>query len=222
MILKISIILETRGILDTGVIENLAERVKGELKYSTRYHQVITCAASLAHHRLLGSVHEMWLGIVDLTSVPAEHLASLASSVTESVTIINVSGCGLVTILDNVKSRELQIYGQSLGREETLALVRALESRVEGLELGNGFSSRTPNPKSSLELSREMTLDTITALMEYSGQGKCKRVACYGDAVTRHKDQLMTWATTRTWSVTFESFQYLEIERMQNSGNITI
>ena len=60
----------------------------------------ITCAASLVHHKLLGSVEEMWLCDVDLTSVPAEHLASLVSSVTECVAIWNVSGCDLVTILD--------------------------------------------------------------------------------------------------------------------------
>ena len=43
----------------------------------------IRAAASLAHHGLLGSVFEMWLRDVDLTSVPAEHLASLASCVTQ-------------------------------------------------------------------------------------------------------------------------------------------
>ena len=213
--------LESRGIITFDVFESLAQRVKRKITYPISL-SVVNCAASLTHHGLLGSVVVMVLGNVDLTSASAEHLTSLVSSVTRRVCIKNVSGSGLVTVLDNVKSRELQISGQRLGREETLALVRALESRVEGLELGNGFSSRTQNPESSLELSREMTLDTITALMEYSGQGKCKRVACYGDAVTRHKDQLMTWASTRTWSVTFESFQYLKIERMQNSGNITI
>ena len=175
--------LETRGILDTGVIENLAERVKGELKYSTRYHQVITCAASLAHHRLLGSVHEMWLGIVDLTSVPAEHLASLASSVTGIVDIKNVRGCDLVTILDSVKSRVLSIRNQSLGREETQALVRAMESRVE-----------------EVKLIEEVTLN-IRVLMEYSGQGKCWKLVCGNNSANRYREQLRTWATSRNWRV---------------------
>ena len=71
----IIILLETRGILDTGVIESLASRV-------TRMSVVgdclpgITCAASLDHHGLLGSVRNLELWNVDLTSVPAEHLAS--------------------------------------------------------------------------------------------------------------------------------------------------
>ena len=82
LILIKSIILETRGILDTEVIENLVERVKEALHYYTSSLPLITCAASLAHHRLLGSVWFMDLRDADLTSVPAEHLASLASSVT--------------------------------------------------------------------------------------------------------------------------------------------
>ena len=45
----------------------------------------IMAAASLAHHGLLGSVECMWLNCVDLASVPAEHLASLASCVTMGV-----------------------------------------------------------------------------------------------------------------------------------------
>ena len=80
----------------------------------------------------------MWnmdLWNVDLTSVPAEHLASLASSVTRMVTIENISGCNLVTILDNVKSRVLNIPNQSLGSEETQALVQAMESGVEEVGL---------------------------------------------------------------------------------------
>ena len=153
---------------------------------------MITCAASLAHHGLLGSVREIKLQDVDLTSVPAEHLASLVSSVTWHLGIQNVSCC-LVTILDNVKSKELHITRQSLGSEETRALLRAMESRVEGLWL---------------------TTQDIQGLMDYSGQGKCKKMLCYGEAVARYRDHLMTWATSRSWAVTFESFQYLRIERL--------
>ena len=48
------------------------------------------------------------LGDVDLTSVPAEHLVG-------GVVIKNVSGCDLVTILDNVKGMWVKIISQSLG-----------------------------------------------------------------------------------------------------------
>ena len=86
---------------------------------------VITCTASLAHHRLLGSVKEMRLEDVDLTSVPAEHLASLVSIVSMGIGITNLIGSGLITILDNVKNeRQLEIKCQGLNIEETEALAR--------------------------------------------------------------------------------------------------
>ena len=158
---------------------------------------VITCAASLAHHGLLGSVKCIELKDVNLTSVPAEYLASLVSSVTGRVTIENVSGCDLITILDSVKSRVLNISWQSLGREETQALVRAMESHVE-----------------EVQLYKDVTLD-IGDLMEYSGQGKCRKVLrCGGNIyVERYRRQLMeqlrTWATNRNWEVTHDENPYL-------------
>ena len=47
-----------------------------------------------------------------------------------------MSGCDLVTILDSTRSHGLLITEQSLSSEETQALVRAMESRVEDVELG--------------------------------------------------------------------------------------
>ena len=120
-----------------------------------------------------------WLQNVDLTSVPAEHLASLVSSVTEWLGIRNVSGCDLVNILESVKSIRLAIFRQSLGSEETQALVWAMESRV-------GW----------VGLDREVTLD-IRDLMEYNGQGKCRVVECYSDTADRYRVQLRTWAKSR-------------------------
>ena len=95
-------VLERKGILTLEVFESLAERVRKEIM-NPRLPE-IACAASLAHHGLLRSVEDLWLCNVDLTSVPAEHLASLVSIVTWKVYIKNVSGCDLVTILDSVNS----------------------------------------------------------------------------------------------------------------------
>ncbi len=125
---------------------------------------------------------------VDLTSVPAEHLASLASCVMWAVTIKNVSGGDLVTILDSVKSDWLDIKQQSLGSEETQALVRAMEQGVERVDLYVG-----------------VTLE-IRDLMEYSGQGKCGKVECYVDTADRYREQLSTWATSRNWKVTNDDY----------------
>ena len=123
------------------------------------------CGASLAHHGLLGSVDQIGLYNIDLSPVPAQHLASLVSCVTKELSIMNVTGSDLVSILSSVKSQRLYIFSNlseryqryslgSLGREETRALVQAMESRVE-----------------SVGLAGEMTLD-IKILMEYSGQGE--------------------------------------------------
>ena len=79
-------------------------------------------AANLAHHGLLGSVKSLGLHDVDLSPVPAQHLASLASCVTWDLHINNVTGCDLVSLLSlGPKCQEMYIR-QSLGREETLAL----------------------------------------------------------------------------------------------------
>ena len=192
----IIVILETKGILDTGVIESLAKRVIGGLGEYPSSLPGITCAASLAHHRLLGLVRVMYLWDVDLTSVPAEHLASLASSVRRRVDIVNVRGCGLVTILDSVKSKDLCIRRQSLGREETQALVRLMESGVE-----------------EVRLNEEVTLD-IWALIEYSGWGKCGVVKCYSDTAPRYREQLRTWATSRNWTLPYEYRGTFSIKRI--------
>ena len=94
------------GILPSGVMESFAEEVKGWLLCVGTPNTYI-CAASLAYHGLICSVEEIMLHSqvedVDLTSVPAEHLASLVSCVTRKVLISNVIGCDLVTVLDNVK-----------------------------------------------------------------------------------------------------------------------
>ena len=174
------IVSETRGILALDVFESLAERVKCILeRYPSILPAEFTCAASLAHHGLLGSVEDMRLPNVDLTSVPAEHLASLVSSVRWRVSIGNIIGCDLVTILDSVKSKVLWISSQSLSSEETQALVRAMESHVE-----------------EVELDGDVTLD-IKVLMEYNGQGKCRKLICNYIAATRYRDQLNTWARGR-------------------------
>ena len=189
------IVLETRGILSLAVFESLAERVRGML-WSGINVSVITCASSLAKYGLLGSVKGMRLWNIDLTSVPAEHLASLVSSVTGHVHIREIRGCDLVNILDNVKSEVLVIKRQSLGSEETQALVRAMESVVV-----------------SVELTEEVTLD-IRALMEYSGQGKCRVIECQLNTADRYRKHLRRWAKGCNWAVTFQKSKIFRIERM--------
>ena len=109
----------------------MTERLAKLSRSTLRNEHEITYAASLAHHGLLGSYKFHMLELRDdWTSVQAEHLASLVPAVMGHVNIKNVRGCDLVTILDSVKCKWLNIKSQSLGSEETQALVRAIESRV--------------------------------------------------------------------------------------------
>ena len=167
------IVLESRGILTLDVFGSLAERVKtGMIRRNPSNLSEITCATTLAHYGLLGSVVEVVVCDVDLTSVPAEHLASLASTVTAKFSIKNVSGCDLATILKSVKCERVDICRQSLGHEETQALVRAMETSVNCVGLGV-----------------EVTLD-MSVLVKYNGQGKCQRVECQRDTMFRYREQL--------------------------------
>ena len=76
----------------------------------------MVCGASLAHHGLLDAVKWLDLEYDDLSYVPAEHLASLGSCVTERVNIGNARGLDLVSIFTSLKCVLLSIDKQSLGK----------------------------------------------------------------------------------------------------------
>ena len=86
--------LVTRGILQLDVFLSLAEGIRGKIQKRSSIPPVITCAAILHRHGLLGPVELLMLGDVDLTSVSTEDLAALVSSVTGCVIICNVSRVG--------------------------------------------------------------------------------------------------------------------------------
>jgi len=177
---------EAGGILDTNKIERLTERFRKVFEEGSIYMEkidVLTCGASLANHGLLNSVKDMRLLSVDLSQVPTEVMASLVSCVTRSITILNVTGCDMVSLLSSLKCQWLSIEGHSLGREDTRALVRAMESQVETVTLWRG-----------------VTLD-IEVLVEYSGQGLCRRVGLWVDTAERYREDLRTWTKRRNWKV---------------------
>ena len=163
------------------MIESLVETVKIKVPYPSLPE--ITCAASLAHHRLLGPVRGMRLKNVDLSTIPSQHMASLSSCVVRGVIICNVTGCDLVTILDSLKCGVLSISFQRLGREETQALVEAMESHLV-----------------SVTLSDEVTLD-IRVLARYSGQGVCKKLTLYNTAADKYREDIRTLARSKNLKV---------------------
>ena len=165
---------------------SLTKIAKGQVKrlFTISSLAEITKAAYLAHNRMLGSVKDIVLRDMDLASVPAQHLASLASCVTWNLDIINISNCDIISILDSLKCERLSINSsQTLSSKENRALVRAMESRVELVVLGT---------------RGEDCLD-ITALTQYSGQGKCRRVEFWGDSALRYREEVKTWKRRINW-----------------------
>ena len=153
--------------------------------------ELMSCA-SFAHHGLLDSVDQLELCDIDLSTVPAQHLASLVSCVKSRLIIKNVIGYNLAILLTSLKCQEFEIRRQSLGREETQALVQAMESGVETLVIRE----------------QETTLD-IEALVEYSGQGKCRYVVVFGDTTSSYRKELRTWAKSRNWRVEEDNKEFV-------------
>ena len=142
----------------------------------------MTCAATLAYRGWIRDLDNIWLQEIDLGTVPIQHLISLLSSVKRTVNIgYEVTGLDLVTILDSLQCQEIRLGCERLGREETQALVRAMESRVEKVFLYN-----------EIELDMEV-------LSEYSGQGRCRVLECKGVREVTSCSQLITWAHKREW-----------------------
>ena len=84
----------------------------------------------------------------------------------------------LGNLLTSLKCKELHIARQSLGREETRALVQAIESSVE-----------------------KVMLD-IEALTEYGGQGQCMKVLLdYARTADRYGEEIRSWAKSINWAV---------------------
>ena len=197
--------------------ESLAARIRRKLAQYCKSDSAsdISVAAILAHHELLGSVETVRLKNVDLASVPAEHLASLASCVTERIFISNVSNIDLVSILDSVKCTVLNIDGQSLSSEETWALVRAMESHVE---VGMGARGK-------------VILDLDMTALQFHEQGKCKQ-SCFhvnnddivrcayvrsgdeGLSADRCREEVRLWAQEINRDVKHEMYYLLWIYRV--------
>ena len=164
------------------MIVSLVEKISSLRSYPELKR--ITCAASLAHQGFIKTIQSLRLGHrIDLSTIPADHLASLVSCVKWSVEIrSDVSGFDVVRFIDSLRCKWLYI-GVNMGSEETQALVKAMESHVVNVRI------------ITLLARRRMTLD-IKALTEYSGQGTCSQIQCYE---YKYKEELRTWAQRKNW-----------------------
>ena len=77
--------------------------------------ELVTAAARLAHYGLIG-FEDLNLLDHDLSTVPGEHLCSLASSVRTTFNIRGIRGCDLVKLINSVKCIELGIFIQNMER----------------------------------------------------------------------------------------------------------
>ena len=153
--------------------------------------QELASTASLIHHGMLGEVSCKMLCLVDvnLSSIPIQHLGSLAACVTDVVFFgVNENVIpDLGVFLDKVKCDKLLFLGQSLGTDETLALVRAMqEVRIVVLLLGT-----------------RGTVD-VKALRNFDGKGRCEQVWMVkgkGDSIENTED-MRKLAKTIDWGVT--------------------
>merc|ERR1711971_1337541 len=117
-------------------------------------------------------------------------------SVTEDIFIENVSGCSLVSIIESFnKIQRCGFNSQILNKSSTKALVGVLEDRVSCVQLFN------------------VTLD-IEALVKYSGQGRCRDVACWGDTAARYREEMISWAKSRNWAVVNDREGLLQIKNL--------
>ena len=174
-----------------GRFQNEEKEVGLCYTFQIQLHEILT-VASLAHHGLLGSVKEMYLQYLDLASVPAEHLASLASCVTNKVYIFKVNNCDIISILASVKCDELVISSQTLSSQETQAVVQAM-ANVEEVYLGDRFGYHRI----------EVRLD-ISTLVTYGGRGKCQKVVFYYDTADKYREEVLRWAHRISWGVRIE------------------
>ena len=182
-----------------GLVLRVTEALRNHLRNNERNDlPAYTTASSLAHHGLLGPLTVLRLWDEDLSSIPVQQLVSLGSCVTELVELSNLSGFDLVTFLSSLKCETLIISAHSLGKEETQAVVSAMESSVK-----------------EVELYLEMELD-IEALLEYSGQGRCDTVMIFE---SEHLEVLKSWAKSHnwTWTVDGEFIDTLILERNQGA-----
>ena len=182
--------LNNCGILHSDVIDKLADRCWfNEFSRSFPTPREVACAGILAHKGLLSPVEWLMLRDVNLASIPAEHMGSLVSYVTEKVDIHPDAICDLVTILDSVNISGVLFVGRrTLSNDETQALVRALETRVK-----------------TVVLEFKLTAEVFAM---YSGLGKCRSVKCwfdgwYDDATDAStRGMLREWAIIKGWGVT--------------------
>jgi len=157
----------------------------------------ILSLASFAYHGVLQQVSELSLcreggGVVDLGFVPTDHLRTLIPCVKERIDMGNVTGYDVTSFLDSVNCTNL-LLKPTLNQEETDALVRAMNTRVDHVSLADLGSL-------------SFDVDTLRSLTKYKGDGKCSTINCFWYEPNGWQQQPVIewaeqWARRMNWSV---------------------
>ena len=178
--------------------QSAADKIQSAWSQSSHAPSVeeVRSAALLAWEGYLTSVKNMYINNIDISDINSDHLAKLASIVTDRVWINNFRHNNqLSSIMASVQCSELWLDNMSLSLTETRALVTAMRDRVKrvGLYLNVNLS--------------------VEELCQYDGAGSCAWLCVKGDARPRYRDRLRSWSARVGWTVTWDSPLDLTIER---------
>jgi len=163
------------GNLQSAVMAELAREIERSTIIITGDPKQLEKAITLSNLFSLGVIEsvqhldlELNPGIssLDLGSLSGNHLLTLVSCVTESITIRDVTNYDVTTLIESVRCKELILSGKKLNQEETEALVRAMTTRVEIVQLDMDAVG--------LDYSVSLDFDTFT---NYTGDGICRLVS---------------------------------------------
>ena len=141
----------------------------------------VSSAAALAITGYLPAVSRLWLNNLNdyqLDLMDPGELRALVRCVTGKVELTSVSGDPSL-VLREVRCEWLYLDNITLDQSATMALMDAMDSRVEELMLGN--------------------VEMAELLGRYDGQGKCRKVVLAGATMRKSRHDVCQWAKIRNW-----------------------
>ena len=206
-----AVFLENSGHLPQQILTSLAARITEHWNPTTESEMEswssvaipslpqLACAGALASQGYISRVKVLTLLNVNISSVPAEDMASLVRCVSNRVRICSVRG-DLTPVLSSVNCKEhigwdggLHMSSVTLNTDDTQSLVTAM---VRGVKV--------------VRMNGRVTLDMET-LAKYDGKGECRMVRMYYDTRERYGDQVKAWARRIKWRM-IEDDGYLDYE----------
>ena len=156
---------------------------------------VVSSAASFCFHGYITEVRYLILKEVDVSSIPADHLSALSSSITHLLYIDNVEG-DIAPLLD-VKIGNLSISNMELSVGDTLSMVSAMKN-IKTLWLG---------------YCGLVTLDMET-LSTYTGQRRCDEIWCCHDTKKKYRRELISWTRGIDWKIGMENDSLIFLKKI--------